>query len=72
MLQKLLVSRLVFTPESEGLIGFRGAGTLKGLLFDGQLSAANRALHQVASLPPVSWNQIAAWLKQIEAVRQAA
>jgi hypothetical protein len=59
VLQKLVVGRLVFTPQPDGMIAFRGHGTLKGLLFDGQIAALRRAansgmispLHQVASPP---------------------
>lgn len=42
MLQKLIVGRLVFSPEGDDHIAFRGTGTLKGLLFDGRIGALHR------------------------------
>ena len=47
VLQKLILGRLVFTPQEDGFVAFRGTGALKGLLFDGQMTA----LHRVASPP---------------------
>ena len=44
VLQKLIVGPLVFTPQESGLVAYKGTGTLKGLLLDGQISGANRAL----------------------------
>ena len=33
---------------------------------------STRAKREVVTLPPVSWNQIVSWLKQIGALRQPA
>jgi hypothetical protein len=57
-----------------------------GIVFDGKqivrtavtadafkyLTAAESSENQVASLLPASWNQVAAWLEQIEGLRQVA
>ena len=66
-LGKLIVGRINFTPDAaEPRYRFAIPGTL-ALFF-------NELVHPqtVASPMPGSWNHIVAWLKQIDAVRQAA
>ena len=71
IVQKMLRERLTFRPEQRG--GRRGyrftaEGSIMPLL-TGMVPELSQA---VASPMPGSWNHIVAWLKQIDAVRQAA
>jgi len=71
VLQKLLKGRLVFTPETRGKVkGYRftGEGSLIPLLV-GMVPDLSQA---VASPMSASWNHIAGWLRQIDALREAA
>jgi hypothetical protein len=71
ILHKGLRERLVFRPERRGKVqGYRfsAEGSIVTLLA-GQVPAFSQA---VASLTPVSWNQVTSWLKQIDRLRQAA
>jgi site-specific DNA recombinase len=66
IVSSLLVGRVTITPKATKQWVLSGAGTLVGL-FERVIVPFG-----MASLTPASWNQIAAWLKQIEAVRQVA
>jgi len=67
MVPKLLAGRITFTPQPETRrYAFRIPATLSRF-FNGLVCPQG-----VASPIYASWNQIAAWLKQIDGVRKAA
>lgn len=68
IVSSLLMGRVTFRllKERRRAWELRGTGTLDGLFTRDLLSAG------LASLMPASWNQIAAWLDQIDRLRRAA
>jgi hypothetical protein len=73
LVAKLLKDRLVFTPERRRgkLSVTESQGSIMPMLA-GQIPEFQALVHGLASPMPASWNQIVAWLKQIDAVRLAA
>ncbi len=86
ILRKLLTKRIHFIPETrDGVRGYRleAEGTLQPFFAELEYGVISRegtdgayvqkgVVQTVASLPPASWNQVAAWLKQIEGLRRVA
>jgi hypothetical protein len=64
LLRQVLVGKVTMTPGEDGY-RFKGTGTVQPIV-------AGLVPHNLASLMPASWNQIAAWLRQIDGLRQAA
>ena len=70
LLREVLTTPLVFTPEGKGYRFRERVAT--GELIAGAVNGDLGLPTKVASPMPASWNHIVAWLKQIDAVRQAA
>jgi hypothetical protein len=63
ILRRLVVGKPTFTPKLNGDYEFSGRGTVRPLLAG--------VVRKLASLMPVSWNQIVSWIRQIEALQAA-
>jgi hypothetical protein len=69
LLKQLIVGRVEMTPpRKEGFYTFKGTGTLLPVIAG---AVAGAVPQSVASLMPVSWNQIVRWLRAIDELGDA-